>query len=243
MFEDKQIQPMFCSSGVEDSEFKNPFSRMDPDTLLEDILKYGALLFMAVGLALQVFVKVDPSSSLPAMAGILSVALAALRIFTDCTYVVDNKEKKVYYSFAVFGSATTYKVCDFSEVTKLGMKVKEARHYQKTGTSSYSYFRYTIVMEINDSIRFEVTRWDTDFKRVNAYGERLAQHLGCEFDCKGEQLSALEPNDREVPKTESDLKWAEWNDLVNPATYDVVVLAVCALTCAVVIFVDWTVIH
>lgn len=178
-----------------------------------------------------------------AKAGILSVTLAALRIFTDCTYVLDNEEKKVYYSFAVFGSATTYKVCDFSEVTKLGMKVKKASHLNQKGFSSHTYFKYTIVMEINESIRFEITRWDTNFKRVSSYGERLAQHLGCEFDCKGEQLSALEPNDREVPKTESDLKWAEWNDLVNPVTYDVVVLAVCTLTCVVVIFVDWTVIH
>lgn len=210
--------------------FKKRFTRIDPDTALEKIAYWGSYIFIVLALSLKIILNTTFSTEASFLLASVALFLSAVRAITDCTYVLDNEERVLYYSFAILGQGSTYKVCNFSEVKKIGIQVQQTirQRYLKF-LSQYNQV-YTVVMEIDGGICFSVSQEDVVRQNATRVGAAMAEHLGCEFLDPRVEVSTLDSNYGEVPKTEVDLKWASWNELSNPGGKELALFFMATLT-------------
>ena len=210
--------------------FKKRFTRIDPDTALEKIAYWGSYIFLVLALSLKIIINTTFSTEASLLLASVALFLSAVRAITDCTYFLDNEEKALYYSFAILGQGSTYKVCNFSEVNRIGIEVQQTlrQRYLKF-LSKYSQI-YTVVLEIDGGICFPVSQDDVIKRNSTRAGAAIAEHLGCEFLDPDVEVSTLESNHGEVPKTEVNLKWASWNELSNPGGKEIALFFMASLT-------------
>ena len=218
---------VFGFSGHEESDFKEPFTRLDPTVSLENIISYLAIGFMVAGTILMAYAEPEQDLELVKALSLIAVFLSITRIFTDCTYVLDNTRKILYYSFSILGFTSTYKVCHFAEIKRVGTEVTERRARSRSSWVSNYYLTYTIVLEIENSICFKVSREDNEYERTTNFAQRLAEHLEADFAEPLQNVSTLRSNNRTVPMEEAKLDWNNWYQSINPTFYELGLFATC----------------
>lgn len=196
--------------------FKSRFTRIDPDTALEKIAYWGSYIFLVLALSLKIILNTSFSTEASLLLASVALLLSAIRGITDCTYFLDNEERVLYYSFSILGQGTTYKVCNFSEVKRIGIEVQQTLRQRYLKFLSQYNQVYSIVLEISGGSCFCVSQEDVFKKNATRIGAAMAEHIGCEFLAPEVEESTLDSNYGEVPKTEVNLKWASWNELSNP---------------------------
>ena len=116
-----------------------PFMRMDLDTPLENFTFWSALLTGLASLwALSAAAEISPL-----LIG-TSLALGITYTAIDCTYLLDNRSRTVYYFRRVFGITTRYHVCSYDDIHTVA--VKGTRHKSKHST----WWNYGVVFITRD---------------------------------------------------------------------------------------------
>ena len=142
----------------------NPYMRMDLDTPLENFTFWSALL---TGLA-SVWALSAAAEISPLLIG-ASLALGITYTAIDCTYLLDNRTRTVYYYRRVFGVTTRYRVCDYDEIHMVA--VKGTRHKSKHST----WWNYGVVFITKDGDVFPVsTEKHEDYQHACRIADILA---------------------------------------------------------------------
>jgi hypothetical protein len=204
--------------------FNDRFTRLDPDMPLEQLSFGGAVAFILGTIFLRFFGTYPSVTEVGFLLASVALFLSIVRAITDCTYFMDNEERILCYSFAILGKGTTYKVCDFSDITRVGIHGQKTL-WQQLKILSYYDKVYAVVFEINGEVCFHVSEDNVSKIKTVRSGVLLAEHIGCPFLNPESLATSLESNSREVPKKEIKLKWASWNDLSNPGTKEFVLFA------------------
>ena len=147
--------------------------RLDLITPLE-LTFFLVIIFAALGVILI------PIWELPLWGSVLSLAvcLGAVSCWrnTDCTYILDNKLRRLDYQRQVFGFVERYPVCRFDEIHAVA--ISGAFHSSKSG----SWWEYTVVIICRDGKKIAVSDSERDAViNSNRNGRALAEHLGVQF--------------------------------------------------------------
>ncbi len=102
--------------GVRNHDVTEEYSRLDLNITLEQFLTFSAVAMMGIATAVAstsegpvdwILIRYFTGSAL---------FLMFVRMFVDCTYVLDNTRSLLLYSRSIFGITRTWKICEFSEV-------------------------------------------------------------------------------------------------------------------------------
>jgi len=210
---------------VNHTEFADNFTRLDPDTFWETFFQWSGVI--ALGLAMILGSPKHGPTNWQVMKVFCPLALlfSSLRIFTDCTYVLDNANRVLLYSYSVFGLTATYQVCSFSEISSVGVAAKY--HSTKHG----HYYTYSTVLSVPGGGCVKVSQEDRGFLTVHGFAHILAEHTGGKFLPASEEQSSLEANPFEIPMERTDVEWKKWYDLVRPGIWEILLFGAAAWAC------------
>lgn len=146
-------------------ETSTPTTRLDLDTPLETFLQAAPVLLMTSTFVLGFLIFLWP----------LATLLLLMRLVVDCTYVIDNVRRELWYVTTVFGHRTRNFVCSFDEIESIGVSGVSAE--SKSGTS----WTYTVVAQLSTAVRIQLSDPTTDYRRAAGYARHLADHMGCNY--------------------------------------------------------------
>ena len=96
--------------------------------------------------------------------------------YTDCTYILDNRLRRLDYQRIFLGIETRYPVCRFDEIYCVA--VKGSYHSSKSG----SWWEYEVAIITNKGEVIPVSDGErNDVALPNKNGEFLAEHLDVDF--------------------------------------------------------------
>ena len=147
--------------------------RLDLITPLE-LTFFLVIIFAALGVILI------PIWELPLWGSVISLAicLGAISCWrnTDCTYILDNKLRRLDYQRQIFSYSERYPVCRFDEI--FAVAISGTYHSSKSG----SWWEYTVVIICRDGKTISVSDSERDSViNSNRNGRALAEHLGVQF--------------------------------------------------------------
>lgn len=151
-----------------------PHTRLDLDTPLEKTLQIGSLVIFILAFCIG-FPKHGPIRW-----GVLqtlfptSLLMMLTRMFVECTYVLDNQLRCLLYSRSIFGIVTTWRICDFDAIRRVG--IRGERHEHKGSV----WWTYAIMLELPVS-RIQVSEPTKNFRQAVGTARCLAEHLGAEL--------------------------------------------------------------
>jgi len=207
--------PEFFNRDLEDyffreTDFTADYVRIDTNTLLETFLLYGSLFFMVIILFVCFPNYGPPRWTLIKILCSVSLLLATTRLFTDCTYIIDNKRERLLYARSIFGHTTTYHVDSFDRLQSTGIRTTEKN-------SKYStYYLYTPVLKLSNDISIPTLKKTTQYYRAFNHTNKLAHALNIPFIEPQLEQSSFMVRFGEVNLVESDLKWGKWYQKIHP---------------------------
>ena len=149
--------------------------RLDLATPLEVFL-FLVVIFAGLGIFLIPFWEGPWWGSLISLAVCIGTVYAIK--YTDCTYILDNRLRRLDYQRIFMGFETRYPVCSFDEMNSVA--VQGSFHSTKSG----SWWEYGLVIITNRGEMIEVSDSERDkagLVKADQNGCFLADHLGVEF--------------------------------------------------------------
>lgn len=124
---------------------------------------------------------------------VLFLGSLALRYGLDCTYIVDNKQKRIDYSRSIFGSESVETICKFDEincVTVNGLFIPPSRNRAADGVDSTGYL-YNVVIVTSDGKIISATENEGHvIEKADKTAQMFAEHFGAPF-IKGQDKSRV----------------------------------------------------
>lgn len=155
-------------------ELDEPRVHLDVDTPFELFLQWTAAALTLIGFSVG-FPKHGPSNpALFARWAAAALGVAALRMVTKFTYVLDNYHERVLFVRRFLGFTWEYPLVDFDQVDLVGAvgRIKRSKYS--------SWWEYAVVMRLADGSQIEVSPETRDLARVNGFAASLARHLECD---------------------------------------------------------------
>ena len=210
-------------------DFSTDYSRIDSETELEKFYVYSSITFLVVSIGAVIIEGRPPSWALAQFCSVGASLLMLLRMFTDCTYVLDNENKLLLYSRSIFGFTKNWKLCQFDEVQCVGVNalyIKEKHSH---------YYNYSVVLKLPNDCSITVSSEKNDYRETERLAETLANHLETEFISSEPGTSSFTPRYIEFPMTPVEIQWRTWPVFGRP-DFQNIVLFILSLLVAVFMF-------
>lgn len=212
------------------NEFSNSYSRLDIDTMLENFITALAIFVLLAGILFGLRGPIKQFDWQSIQLGLfLSTILMFVRMFIDCTYVLDNRSRLLLYSRSIFGFTSTWKICEFSEIVSLGISA------EKEETDSGQSIAYSIVLELPTHTCIAVSEPETDFDKVDGYATVMATHLETKLLTTIEEVSSLEEKGYDIPMTSWCGDWESWLIFGRPDWWEIAYFISITFSSAVVL--------
>ena len=200
------------------------FTRIDLDTALETFFQFSGTVFLV--LPLMIMASETTLAQLPVLHKMFPVALIliTIRLFIDCTYILDHDEQVLLYGRSIFGWVKTWKICPFRSIRRVGVEV-----IVNVGKSHTTYL-YSLVIMLPNLTCIKVSEGSRSFTMVTGYGRWLARHFGCEFAEPLRGASSLESSGWEIPMEDVAVSWRTWPLIGSPGFWDIVIFCGAAVS-------------
>lgn len=180
-----------------------PYTRLDLDTPLEKTFQWLSVAALFIGFITGFPKHAPPRWDLVQTFFPAAFLLMLARMFVECTYVLDNGTRTLLYARTVLGITSTWRICDFAEIRRVG--IRGERHEHKGSV----WWTYAIILELPGGTRVQVSDSEKGFRRAVGTARCLAEHLGVPLaQAHPEQVGfAEETGGRALVPTESDGGW------------------------------------
>ena len=186
-------------------EFSKPFTRLDLDSSLEYVVQILALVLLGIAVMIAI-PRTHGGSSAPPVGAFaratrvipFAMAVYFARFFLDCTYILDNRDRRVLYRRSFFGMGTTYLVASFDDIEWIsvgGMATSSGSNYSRfPGTISWTY---RVFMGLKNGSAFPVSTPQSSYGEVANLATSLAEHIGCKTHLMGREDRGAERSRRD----------------------------------------------
>ena len=197
--------------------FKVPFTRLDIDTELELILSGASFVATVIIVFVYPFAYRAGYGVMLGVLSFLALCCSVLRMFVDCTYVLDNERRCLFYSSSVFGFSSDWLVCSFDDIDSVAIS--------SDSVSAKGLPLHQIQLKLRSGAYLPITEGDVNGQMVSGFAANLAFHLGV----KKSVIKKSELGEESLPVKQIEVRplvvqWRSWPVLGRPGIIDIVIL-------------------
>ena len=173
-------------------------ARLDLDTPLEVFFQKSSLWL----LLFSILTALLHATFYTQLLLFFSLMMIFIRLFVECTYVLDNVREEILYSRSIFGLTETWKICDFTEVKSVAISARR----EELGANAKEY-KYCAVLELPYGVHVQISDETTEHSRVAGFCRQLADHLGTKSLITSHNPTKFNKEQGNLPMKVSNTDW------------------------------------